>query len=140
MIVVGVVPAFVEKGEERLSHLGHCGGVFGREFATRLDILGQFDGVAHTDESMPFGSRNSEHRLQKHARHDLFGKGDHEIEFGSTLSQDGIDQVVNMVLYRSVQGLNRPRTERSEEHTSELQSIMRISYAVFFLKKKKQTK
>src|SRR3546814_2920986 len=28
---------------------------------------------------------------------------------------------------------------RSEEHTSELQSLMRISYAVFCLKKKKQT-
>src|SRR3546814_6842504 len=27
---------------------------------------------------------------------------------------------------------------RSEEHTSELQSLMRISYAVFCLKKKKQ--
>src|SRR3546814_10323038 len=33
-----------------------------------------------------------------------------------------------------------PRAERrrSEEHTSELQSLMRISYAVFCLKKKKQ--
>src|SRR3546814_7280883 len=29
--------------------------------------------------------------------------------------------------------------ERSEEHTSELQSLMRISYAVFCLKKKKKT-
>src|SRR3546814_3763892 len=29
------------------------------------------------------------------------------------------------------------RNERSEEHTSELQSLMRISYAVFCLKKKK---
>src|SRR3546814_4481262 len=29
--------------------------------------------------------------------------------------------------------------DRSEEHTSELQSLMRISYAVFCLKKKKQT-
>src|SRR3546814_3761897 len=29
---------------------------------------------------------------------------------------------------------------RSEEHTSELQSLMRISYAVFCLKKKKMTK
>src|SRR3546814_4138896 len=29
--------------------------------------------------------------------------------------------------------------ERSEEHTSELQSLMRISYAVFCLKKKKET-
>src|SRR3546814_3628751 len=31
------------------------------------------------------------------------------------------------------------RTGRSEEHTSELQSLMRISYAVFCLKKKKLT-
>src|SRR3546814_4361268 len=30
-----------------------------------------------------------------------------------------------------------PRLDRSEEHTSELQSLMRISYAVFCLKKKK---
>src|SRR3546814_6521112 len=30
-----------------------------------------------------------------------------------------------------------PRILRSEEHTSELQSLMRISYAVFCLKKKK---
>src|SRR3546814_4554300 len=30
-------------------------------------------------------------------------------------------------------------TLRSEEHTSELQSLMRISYAVFCLKKKNQT-
>src|SRR3546814_8585491 len=30
-----------------------------------------------------------------------------------------------------------PKGERSEEHTSELQSLMRISYAVFCLKKKK---
>src|SRR3546814_4686141 len=36
--------------------------------------------------------------------------------------------------------MTRPTTwivERSEEHTSELQSLMRISYAVFCLKKKK---
>src|SRR3546814_10331710 len=31
-----------------------------------------------------------------------------------------------------------PAIRRSEEHTSELQSLMRISYAVFCLKKKKQ--
>src|SRR3546814_8120454 len=30
------------------------------------------------------------------------------------------------------------RSDRSEEHTSELQSLMRISYAVFCLKKKKK--
>src|SRR3546814_3277368 len=31
------------------------------------------------------------------------------------------------------------RSDKSEEHTSELQSLMRISYAVFCLKKKKKT-
>src|SRR3546814_10450843 len=35
------------------------------------------------------------------------------------------------------QGVN---ADRSEEHTSELQSLMRISYAVFCLKKKKHRK
>src|SRR3546814_7303596 len=34
----------------------------------------------------------------------------------------------------------RRRALRSEEHTSELQSLMRISYAVFCLKKKKKIK
>src|SRR3546814_7280115 len=33
---------------------------------------------------------------------------------------------------------HREHARRSEEHTSELQSLMRISYAVFCLKKKKQ--
>src|SRR3546814_5570489 len=36
-----------------------------------------------------------------------------------------------------VVGLGRLRPARSEEHTSELQSLKRISYAVFCLKKKK---
>src|SRR3546814_4902595 len=39
----------------------------------------------------------------------------------------------------SGQSLARSEARRSEEHTSELQSLMRISYAVFCLKKKKQT-
>src|SRR3546814_8974635 len=34
----------------------------------------------------------------------------------------------------------RDSSERSEEHTSELQSLMRISYAVFCLKQKKSKK
>src|SRR3546814_2559113 len=37
-------------------------------------------------------------------------------------------------------GLVADAGARSEEHTSELQSLMRISYAVFCLKKKKKTK
>src|SRR3546814_3666881 len=37
----------------------------------------------------------------------------------------------------SLDGRIAPSPGRSEEHTSELQSLMRISYAVFCLKKKK---
>src|SRR3546814_9326657 len=36
--------------------------------------------------------------------------------------------------------LRRELRQRSEEHTSELQSLMRISYAVFCLKKKNKNK
>src|SRR3546814_6872935 len=36
-------------------------------------------------------------------------------------------------------GSDRALPKRSEEHTSELQSLMRISYAVFCLTKKKHT-
>src|SRR3546814_5752101 len=36
----------------------------------------------------------------------------------------------------AVQAESFPKDHRSEEHTSELQSLMRISYAVFCLKKK----
>src|SRR3546814_8741226 len=36
--------------------------------------------------------------------------------------------------------VDAPKGSRSEEHTSELQSLMRISYAVFCLKKKRKKK
>src|SRR3546814_8529416 len=43
-------------------------------------------------------------------------------------------------LWRTARYDTRPAGgARSEEHTSELQSLMRISYAVFCLKKKKQS-
>src|SRR3546814_3849347 len=45
---------------------------------------------------------------------------------------------------RRLRAASRPdlgyRPQRSEEHTSELQSLMRISYAVFCLKKKNKKK
>src|SRR3546814_1162342 len=44
-----------------------------------------------------------------------------------------------MLVPRPKAGLSERRKPRSEEHTSELQSLMRISYAVFCLKKKTPT-
>src|SRR3546814_2576884 len=40
-------------------------------------------------------------------------------------------------IFDGTSGQEPPVENRSEEHTSELQSLMRISYAVFCLKKKK---
>src|SRR3546814_4425927 len=51
-------------------------------------------------------------------------------------SADGI--IKGMYLLRdSGTAKSKSKSKRSEEHTSELQSLMRISYAVFCLKKKK---
>src|SRR3546814_4949534 len=57
---------------------------------------------------------------------DVFGEGDMRRDFTY------IDDIVTGVLA----ALDNP--PRSEEHTSELQSLMRISYAVFCLQKTKQ--
>src|SRR3546814_3101606 len=47
----------------------------------------------------------------------------------------GAEDYAAAALGREMAGA-QPETARSEEHTSELQSLMRISYAVFCLKKK----
>src|SRR3546814_3339138 len=49
----------------------------------------------------------------------------------------GADLRLNLSIHRREIGRQYAR-QRSEEHTSELQSLMRISYAVFCLKKKKK--
>src|SRR3546814_7425971 len=54
---------------------------------------------------------------------------------------DGVEAARHRALQRLSLQRRRlsDRRQRSEEHTSELQSLMRISYAVFGLKKKNQT-
>src|SRR3546814_6505680 len=44
----------------------------------------------------------------------------------------------NSMAKRAICAMSTLSSNRSEEHTSELQSLMRISYAVFCLKKKNQ--
>src|SRR3546814_6527014 len=53
------------------------------------------------------------------------------------LRDRGIDYLHLRSLGTPKAGREAARKGRSEEHTSELQSLMRISYAVFCLKKKK---
>src|SRR3546814_1704301 len=60
----------------------------------------------------------------------------------TTLFRSGFDDGVGIQRHRLDTFIEQPAREirmvrrRSEEHTSELQSLMRISYAVFCLKKK----
>src|SRR3546814_10156924 len=60
---------------------------------------------------------------------------------GDVVSELSIDEratLTNMTAeLGGLTGIVAPDEQRSEEHTSELQSLMRISYAVFCLKKKK---
>src|SRR3546814_4616484 len=51
----------------------------------------------------------------------------------------GLDGRPGLPEHRVNQLTHEGAAPRSEEHTSELQSLMRISYAVFCLKKKKKT-
>src|SRR3546814_7725109 len=53
-----------------------------------------------------------------------------------SLEQQQIGDLLHQL--RAFPVLGDPHAVRSEEHTSELQSLMRISYAVFCFKKKKQ--
>src|SRR3546814_1013588 len=49
---------------------------------------------------------------------------------------NGVENMLYMSSYSTANGIMQLTVTRSEEHTSELQSLMRISYAVFCLKKK----
>src|SRR3546814_738 len=49
-----------------------------------------------------------------------------------------VDEVNKLAVFNTGRGMDGDELVRSEEHTSELQSLMRISYAVFCLKKKKK--
>src|SRR3546814_1829239 len=68
-----------------------------------------------------------------HAAH-LVGPDHQRAEVADELGKQGRNLARHHFAGRTVEG------QRSEEHTSELQSLMRISYAVFCLKKKKELK
>src|SRR3546814_9915785 len=68
-----------------------------------------------TDVGVPARAQDRHHRHPENAG----GDGEAHVDLGDQARGDGRQQ------------------HRSEEHTSELQSLMRISYAVFCLKKKK---
>src|SRR3546814_2547340 len=64
----------------------------------------------------------------------------HQVERAVGLAAGVVEQaVVGVHIDDVAAGMQGAGAARSEEHTSELQSLMRISYAVFCLKKKTTT-
>src|SRR3546814_7530093 len=79
------------------------------------------------------------------AQADLAGLGDRTGDQADAAIDEAAEAVVIRtirvdVVVRTTTTDEDERRQRSEEHTSELQSLMRISYAVFCLKKKKKHK
>src|SRR3546814_7929297 len=61
----------------------------------------------------------------------------HTAAFLAKLKGVGVGEITEQTTQNFLRLFDKvPREARSEEHTSELQSLMRISYAVFCLKKK----
>src|SRR3546814_3079631 len=70
-----------------------------------------------------------------------FAKFFDRIQYDSEFIQDEEDELITHQVLIIRCGTKMIMSEpRSEEHTSELQSLMRISYAVICLKKKKKTR
>src|SRR3546814_3798552 len=81
--------------------------------------------------SLPKVSSSSIHRFRDHLR------GNHMNSSDTMSVPEGFLWGTAISAHQS-EGNNVNSDARSEEHTSELQSLMRISYAVFCLKKKKK--
>src|SRR3546814_10843446 len=91
-----------------------------------LALANELVGVGVGDR--PGGDRGHAVREIGHAR----------VRIAVIVGADRADDDADRALLRGDVRSHEP-TSRSEEHTSELQSLMRISYAVFCLKKKQQT-
>src|SRR3546814_10569127 len=82
-----------------------------------------------TDTLFPYTTLfRSEHRLRN--RDMLLGRR------RALAAEQGIEQTGEVRAAEAAEQQQQRQNDRSEEHTSELQSLMRISYAVFCLKKK----
>src|SRR3546814_9381799 len=101
--------------------------------------LGRIDEILILEGPQPAEAIADDHRAPHRARHVGAGAVEDRAEEeqrrprrhlgGDRRDSEGIDRIVAVT--------SRPEPRRSEEHTSELQSLMRTSYAVFCLKKKK---
>src|SRR3546814_1534336 len=100
--------------------------------STRTDTLFPYTTLFRSDDAEGADQCGPEVRAERHPGPRALGPAGRTREGREAARPRGDQRAVH--LHPGIE----ERT-RSEEHTSELQSLMRISYAVFFLKKKKQT-
>src|SRR3546814_3559810 len=110
--------------------------------STRTDTLFPYTTLFRSEDQATFGvgvqhfNRDARHagddvtRFVGLAIDQIFAGGDHD---------DHVDRQFEFGDRRQCAEHRRTAAHRSEEHTSELQSLMRIPYAVFCLKKKTQS-
>src|SRR3546814_7698742 len=106
-------------------------------------------GSTRTDTLFPYTTRfRSKHRCDQHLEQDPPARAPRKLpgmmasSWATTLSSWARATLLETAAASRVVGSISnpfPGRTRSEEHTSELQSLMRISYAVFCLQKKKTT-
>src|SRR3546814_9511746 len=99
-----------------------------RRVSERIQSIADIDTLQEDNFDVDSG-RHFDHRLILLGALDQIFR-DHVARLGHALAKASLQNLTGRELFA---------LSRSEEHTSELQSLMRISYAVFCLKKKKKT-
>src|SRR3546814_3202790 len=94
------------------------------------DRIGADSELVRSLASLEAGPAGRKGRHDRPGRSELIGEVEMIDRNAAVIEQRPLDEALPQHLYEEV---------RSEEHTSELQSLMRISYAVFCLKKKTRT-
>src|SRR3546814_8752576 len=101
--------------------------------STRTDTLFPYTTLFRSPEPAVGDEHEHDHR----GRRDRRGEDARADRIGAQIGADGM-LLDHLERHRQLARSQRDR-QRSEEHTSELQSLMRISYAVLCLKKKNNT-
>src|SRR3546814_8990778 len=116
-------------------NLIHADAVAGRGLATRLRGVtiyqrsgGRLDAIVTAGSARP---EDDGWRLEKVSRFEVAAGRLERLPHATAAKGIGPDRF-------TLSEVDPDQLNRSEEHTSELQSLMRISYAVFCLKKKKK--
>src|SRR3546814_8044882 len=107
-------------------------GPLKRDVSMIWDMMDEVERIALAGD-IPFEEK--EHRIQAYKEEIDVAYLKTEIDFLLKGMHEGATRTAEIV--KSLRIFSRVDEERSEEHTSELQSLMRISYSVFCLKKKK---